>query len=214
MEDALALAGVDTRRVTAATPPTRTTRTWRSLALVGILLYVVIDVVLAFLRPDYSLLKNYESDYGRGPFAWLMDVNFVLRGAFSAAAIVALRRAGIASRWTAVLLWIWAAASALLAFFPDNPVGYPHLASGGIHLFLAGIAFIAIAVATLGMSFGSTTRGRFIVVRRVLAIIGGVALLLLLHPFGAPGLIERIFLAVELGWLVLTLVSVKNLDQP
>jgi hypothetical membrane protein len=197
--------------VTAATPPPPATRAWANLALAGILLYVVIDIVLAFLRPDYSLLKNYESDYGRGRFAWLMDVNFVLRGVLSAFAIIALRRAGIASRWTAILLWIWAVASALLALFPDNPVGYPHLVSGGIHLILAGIAFVAVAVATLGMSFGPATRGRFVAARRVLAIVGVVALLLLiLHPFGAPGLVERIFLAAELGWLALALAGLKQ----
>ena len=200
--------------MTAATPPTPATRIWANLALAGILLYVVIDVVLAFLRPDYSLLKNYESDYTRGKFCWLMDVNFVLRGLLSACAAIALRRAGVVRVWTAVLLWVWAVASALLALFPDNPVGYPHLASGGIHLILAGIAFVAIAVATLGMSFGRANRGRFVGARRVLAIVGGVALILLLHPFGAPGLVERLFLAAELGWLALALMSVKVVDQP
>jgi hypothetical membrane protein len=209
MEDALAVTSPDTGRVTTAAPPATASRLWANLALAGILLYVVIDIVLAFLRPDYSLLGNYESDYGRGPFAWLMDINFVLRGLLSAFAIISLRRAGVTSGWTAVLLRIWAVGSALLALFPDNPAGYPHLVSGGIHLIIAGIAFVAIAVATLGMSFGSATRGRFIVARRVLAIIGAVALLFVLHPFGAPGLVERLFLAAELGWLVVALVAVK-----
>jgi hypothetical membrane protein len=194
--------------VTAADPRVRL---WANLTLVGILLYVVIDVVLAFLRPDYSLLKNYESDYGRGPFSWLMDVNFVLRGLLSACAAIALRRGGIASRWTAVLVWIWAIASALLAFFPDNPVGYPHLASGGIHLIVAAIAFVAVAVATLGMSFGRA--GRFTLAKRILAVVGALALLLLLHPFGAPGIIERLFLAAELGWMAMSLAAVKLVDH-
>ncbi|HEY5231867.1 MAG TPA: DUF998 domain-containing protein, partial [Galbitalea sp.] len=197
----------------ATAPATPATRLWVNLALAGILLYVVVDIALALLRPDYSLLKNYESDYGRGTFAWLMDVNFVLRGLLSAFAIVALRRVGITRGWMAVLLRIWAVGSALLALFPDNPVGYPHLVSGGIHLIIAGIAFLAIAVATLGMSFGSASRGRFVVARRVLAIVGAVALLLLLHPFGAPGLVERTFLAAELGWLALALVSVDKVDR-
>ena len=199
--------------MTADTPPAPAARLWANLAVAGILVYVVIDIVLAFLRPDYSLLKNYESDYGRGPFAWLMDVNFVLRGVLSACAVVALRRSRVATPWTAVFLRIWAVGSALLAFFPDNPVGYPHLASGGIHLIIAGIAFVAIAVATLGMSFGPATRGRFVVARRVLAIVGAVALLLVLHPFGAPGLVERIFLAAELGWLAVALGAVRKVDQ-
>jgi len=41
--------------------------------------YVAIDVALAFLRPGDSLLPNAESDYGVGPWSWLMDVNFLVR---------------------------------------------------------------------------------------------------------------------------------------
>ena len=49
------------------------------LAIGGGIAYVAIDVVLRFLRPAYSLLYNAESDYGRGPWYWLMDFNFLLR---------------------------------------------------------------------------------------------------------------------------------------
>jgi hypothetical protein len=43
-------------------------------------------VLLGFLRPRYSLLYNAESDYGRGPWYWVMDLNFLLRCALSLAA--------------------------------------------------------------------------------------------------------------------------------
>jgi len=44
------------------------------LAIGGGIAYVAIDVVLRFLRPGYSLLYNAESDYGRGPWYWVMDL--------------------------------------------------------------------------------------------------------------------------------------------
>lgn len=167
--------------------------------LVGIAVYVLIDVALALLRPDYSLLRNYESDYSRGRFCWLMDINFVLRGVLTAVAAIALKRSGLASTWVAALVWIWAGASAFLAFFPDNPAGYPHLWTGAVHLALAFIAFLAIAVATTAMSFRRSAHAS--VALRILSIIGAVSFLLLAHPFGAGGLIERIFLAAQLAWL-------------
>ena len=37
------------------------------LALAGVAVYVAMDVLLAFLGPESSLLYNAESDYGRGP---------------------------------------------------------------------------------------------------------------------------------------------------
>ena len=53
------------------------------LAVAGVAGYVAIDILLAFLRPGYSLIYNAESDYGRGPWSWVMDLNFVLRCALS-----------------------------------------------------------------------------------------------------------------------------------
>jgi hypothetical membrane protein len=201
--------------VTIETPATRPARGWAQAALIGIALYVAIDVVLAFLRPDYSLLRNAESDYGRGRFSWLMDINFVFRGIFSIEAAVALMRSGMARRWTAALVLVWGVASALLAFFPDNPPGYTVLASGSRHDLLALIAFIAIAVATIGMSFSrSTVTGGLRMAQRVLSIVGPAAFILLIHPFGAFGLIERIFLAAELAWLAVTMVAVARAERP
>ena len=55
------------------------------LTLAGVAVYVAIDVLLAFLRPGYSLIYNAESDYGRGPWFWVMDINFLLRCALSLA---------------------------------------------------------------------------------------------------------------------------------
>jgi hypothetical membrane protein len=183
-------------------------RPWAVAAIVGIALYVAIDVALAILRPDYSLIRNPESDYGRGPFAWLMEVNFVLRGVLSVLAAIALLRAGTARRWMALLVVIWAVASALLAFFPDNPVGYAVRASGGRHLVLAAIAFTAITVATLAMSFArARANGGLTVAQRVVSIVGVLAFVALLHPLGAFGLVERVFLTCELGWLTLTMIS-------
>jgi predicted secreted protein len=41
------------------------------LAIAGILVYLALDVALVFLRPQFSVLHNAESDYGSsGPYAW------------------------------------------------------------------------------------------------------------------------------------------------
>ncbi len=180
-------------------------------ALIGIAVYVVIDIVLAFLRPDYSLISNAESDYGRGPFSWLMDVNFVIRGLFSAFAAVAMIRAGVARRWMAVLVWVWAVASALLAAFADNPAGYPYRRTGPVHDLLGLIAFVAIVIGTIAISFArSSVNGTVATTQRILSIAGAVVFVALAHPLGAFGLVERIFLAVELAWMIVTLVEIRR----
>ena len=102
-----------------------TPRRWSEAALLGIVVYVALDVALVFLRPRFSVLHSAESDYGSaGAWAWVMDVNFVLRGLLSLAAAGALLLTlGRRGRSGPILIGVWALASGLLAFFPDDPAG-------------------------------------------------------------------------------------------
>ena len=184
------------------------------LAIGGGIAYVAIDVVLRFLRPGYSLIYNAESDYGRGPWYWVMDFNFLLRCALSLAACGALRRSASADgrvRGGIYLLAAWAVCSGLLAFFADDVEGTPLHASGIVHLALAFIAFPCVAVGTILISVGLQSDPAWRPAAGVLlavAIAGAAAFLLLgltsAHKHAAPhGLYERIFLGLELLWIAL-----------
>ncbi len=180
-------------------------------ALAGVTVYVAIDVLLGFLRPQYSLVYNAESDYGRGPWYWVMDLNFLLRCLLSLAIVGALARAapldgrGRAGR---ILIVIWAVCSGLLAFFADDLEGQPVHGSGIVHLALALIAFPCVAVGTILISSSLWSDPAWRSARTALLLVssaGGAAFLLLGTAFGhkhAPGgLYERIFLALELLWI-------------
>jgi hypothetical membrane protein len=188
-------------------------RTLAWLVIGGIIVYVAVDVLLRFLRPEYSLIYNAESDYGRGPWYWVMDLNFLLRCALSLAACLALRRsAGPDSgvRAGVYLLATWAVCSGLLAFFADNPEGTPATASGIVHLILAFIAFASVVVGTILISAGLRSDPVWrpgATVLLAVALAGAAAFLLLGSAHGrhhAPGgLYERIFLGLELLWIAL-----------
>jgi hypothetical membrane protein len=183
------------------------------LALAGVVVYVSIDVLLAFLRPGYSLLHNAESDYGRGPWSWVMDLNFLLRCALSLAVTGALARAARpdgGTRAGLILISAWAACSGLLAFFPDDLEGQPLQASGIVHLALAFVAFCCVTIGTIMVSVSlrsGPARGPGGTVLLAVAMAGAAALLLLASAAGhrhAPGaLYERIFLGLELAWIAL-----------
>jgi len=189
-------------------------------ALAGVAVYVAIDVLLAFLRPAYSLIYNAESDYGRGPWYWVMDLNFLLRCALSLAIIGALyrvvrldgrTRAGLA------LLVTWAICSGLLAFFADDPEGTPQHGSGVVHLILAFIAFTCIAVGTILISASLMSDPAWRPAAPVLlaiSVAGALAYLLLgaaaKHHHAPGGLYERIFLGLELLWIVVAAIAVAR----
>lgn len=183
------------------------------VAIAGVIAYVCIDVLLRFLRPGYSLLYNAESDYGRGPWYWVMDLNFLLRGALSGAIVVAFLRAGrLDGRGRAglTLISIWAACSALLAFFADNLEGQPVHGSGIVHLALAFVAFVCVAIGTILVSSNLLSDPALRPVAAVLLALSaaGAAAFLLLgaavgHKHAPGGLYERIFLGLELLWIAL-----------
>jgi hypothetical membrane protein len=191
----------------------------RSLAwftVSGVVVYVAIDVLLKFLRPGYSLLYNAESDYGRGPWYWVMDLNFLLRCALSLAVAAAITRSvraagsrGRASGRTGlVMLVIWAVCSGLLAFFADDVEGQKVHGSGIVHLALALVAFVCITIGTIVISVGlRPVPGWRIASSTLLPIsIAGAAAFLLLgtatgHKHAPGGLYERIFLGIELLWI-------------
>jgi hypothetical membrane protein len=130
-------------------------RTLARLTLAGVAVYVAVDVLLAFLRPGYSLVYNAESDYGRGPWFWVMDLNFLLRCALSlalAASLITIVKPGGALRTGLALLVTWAITSGLLAFFADDIEGQPVHGSGVVHLALAFVAFTGVTAGTIVLS--------------------------------------------------------------
>jgi len=191
--------------------------------LAGVVGYVAVDVVLAFLRSKYSLIYNAESDYGRGAWSWVMDLNFLLRCALSLAIAGALYRVvplGGRVRAGLALLVVWAICSGLLAFFADDLEGQRQHGSGVVHLALAGIAFTCITIGTVLISAGlmSDTGWRPLApVLLSISVAGVVAYLLLgaaLKRHHAPdGLYERIFLGLELLWIAVAALGVVRLGQ-
>jgi hypothetical membrane protein len=187
-------------------------------ALAGVAVYVAIDVLLAFLRPGYSLIYNAESDYGRGPWYWVMDLNFLLRCALSLAITAALYRVARLdgrTRCGLALLATWAICSGLLAFFADDPEGTPQTGSGVVHVVLAFIAFTCVTIGTIVLSGTLRPDPAW---RRATALLlpvslAGAAAFLLLgtatgHPHAPGGLYERIFLGLQLLWIALAAGSI------
>ncbi len=196
------------------------TRALARLTLAGVAVYVAIDVLLAFLRPGYSLIYNAESDYGRGPWYWVMDLNFLLRCALSLAIAGALYRTARPDgrvRSGLALLVTWAVCSGLLAFFADDVEGTPQHGSGIVHLVLALIAFTAITIGAILISASLMSDPAWRPAAPVLlaiSVAGALAYLLLgtarQHHHAPGGLYERVFLGLELLWIVVAAIAVSR----
>jgi hypothetical membrane protein len=187
--------------------------------MVGVVIYVVVDVVLQFLPPHYSPLTQAESDLAVGPLGWIMSINFFGRGITSGALIVAIgmtepqtpqRRAG------AALLAVAGFCSALIAFFPtDIPNGEgisPSTAHGVIHIAGATSGFVLALAAFWLLTFWAPARSRASIAFLAVATGGLVFLAVSIVAIpGVLGLAERICLLGILGWVFVVATRLRYL---
>lgn len=195
------------------------------LTIVGIVLYVVLDVIAQLLPPHYSPIGQAESDLAVGPYGFLMTINFVLRGLLSLALVWALTRSvakeGL-SRVGLVLVAVWGVGALLLALFPTDIKDFPgHITPttlhGIVHLLVAGLAFICAAVGELLLSLRFANDARWRSLRYPAA---GIAILAIITLFIVPlhlsasafGLYERIFIGLVLFWMLVVAFRVRFLS--
>ncbi|TFD19266.1 DUF998 domain-containing protein [Cryobacterium sp. TMS1-13-1] len=192
-------------------------RTAAQVAMVGVVVYVLVDIVLQFLPPHYSAISEAESNLAVGPFGWIMNLNFVGRMITCIAAVVALSTLGSAGVLQRIGLWLFfigGLSSGVLAFFPTDILvaGERGLTAesvaGTIHLTVATIGFLAalagICVLTAWLS-RSRVLPRSRAVASVFSVLGVAGILFLglsstVFP-GLLGLAERVCLLGILGWV-------------
>jgi hypothetical membrane protein len=196
----------------------RSTRKLATVAMIGAILYILVDVVLQLLPPHYSVVSEAESNLAVGPYGWIMNLNFLARGAVTVCAVAALARFGPRTpvkRAGLALMLLGGAASVGLAFLPtdipatDAPGLEPTTALGAAHLMVATVGFVAaltgFALLTVWFRGGVELRAAY-PVALVFTSIGVVGLVALgVSATAAPGVIglaERLCLAGVLGWVI------------
>ena len=193
-----------------------------TIAMIGVVVYAAVDVILQFLPPHYSPIRDAESDLAVGPFGWIMAINFFGRGLTCAALIVAIARSGQASRAKTVGLALFAVAgfcSALIAFFATDIArgGAATTVHGTIHVAGASTGFVFALAAFWVLQFWAPQSWRPQRQRVTSTIFLGVATAglaflgstMIWFPDGF-GLAERICLVGILGWVFTTGLSVRS----
>ena len=184
-----------------------------TLTIIGIALYVVLDVIAQLLPPHYSPISQAESDLAVGPYGYVMAVNFVVRGALTFAflfGLIGATRLGKTARVGLALLAIWGAGAFVLAVFPTD-VGTMVTVHGTIHNTTAAVAFTGGAFGALLLSahFPAEERLRRLgTTARILSVIGVVmyiatlAALVFRRLSQVFGLVERLFIGIVLLWIL------------
>jgi hypothetical membrane protein len=191
------------------------------LVIVGIVLYVILDVIAQLLPPHYNPITQAESDLAVGPYGFIMVINFVLRGLIALAllwVLTASLQKGVLSRTGLVLIGIWGVCSMLLALFPTDLADSKLTLHGLLHLVLALLAFICGAIGELivSRSFAKDERWRSLsIIATVIATLAVIMFVptttgLFFHFLQhIGGLVERIFIGLVLLWMVVVAIHVR-----
>ena len=152
-----------------------------------------------------------------------MDLNFLLRCFLSIAVVLALSHVARKSSRLRVglsLLAVWAVTSGLLAFFPDDPVGTVTRGAARVHLALAGVAFVTVAIGArvTTRSLRRDPRWRPVLVPLAVLSYGAFIPVLLLgrahlRPHSLGGLFEKLFLGVELAWFLVAAAWIASMER-
>jgi Protein of unknown function (DUF998) len=212
------------RSKTALPPLSRRARGALTLAVAGIALYVVLDVVAQLLPPHYSPISQAESDLAVGPYGYVMAINFVVRGVLTFAFLlgaVEATRLGKTARAGVALLAIWGAGAFILAAFPTD-VGTVVTVHGTIHNLTAAVAFLGGAFGTLFVSFHFRAEERLRRIDLAARIIAALSVVMVFVTLGALvirrlahvfGLVERVFIGLVLLWILLVTLQLLLSDR-
>jgi hypothetical membrane protein len=199
--------------------PRRHPRVLAVSAMIGVAVYVVLDVIAQLLPPHYSVLHQPESNLGVGPYSAIMNTNFVVRGltALTTAALIMSRPTHPRQRLGALLIATWGICSGLLSVFHTDVTNGAVLSSsptthGTVHLALAFAGFFAgnIGIALLSAApFRRFHHTWPMTYAPVLLLVVFVAAAFTTDLFG---LFERLFIASMLLWT--TAVAADQIITP
>lgn len=171
--------------------------------VIGPLVFVVLDLLAAALRPGYDLTFHTVSRLAVGPFGWLQSLNFILVGVLTIVLGVGLSGR---SRLLAGLFGLWGLGFVLLALFPTDPSGqYPQRQR--IHyMILDGVALLFPLMCLMAaLSFWKQLRAFSLFSLLIFLFAVAVVALWLISTediLASPmlGLYERLVIWVAVAW--------------
>src|SRR5215211_356099 len=191
-----------------------------TVAIVGVAYFVVIIVVLHFLRPDLNPIRRPTSEYAVGQYGFLMSSAFFSISLASFALVIGLHQ-GISQRARSQvglgLLGVWGVGVLIAMSFPIDPEGAPQTISGTIHRINGPLAFLSLTAGTILVSRRFKQDGLWRPIHRTAVILSLVMLAAFIATIlniatasGFAGLSQRIFLVAFVTWFLLTAARLRS----
>jgi hypothetical membrane protein len=183
--------------------------------VVGIALFVLLEVIVQLLPPHYNPISQSESALAVGPYGFLMALGFAIGGVLTLIFIVAFRRVVPKegqSRSGLILLGVAALCKFIITFVSTDLTPRPQTIHGTIHAIVALTSFFcgALGVLLLARSLRHVSNvhpsPRFLVGLATVTLVWSVIVIVTVAvsaQIGVWGLLERIATGLYLLWVLI-----------
>jgi hypothetical membrane protein len=183
--------------------------------IVGIVLFVLLEVIVQLLPPHYNPISQSESDLAVGSYGFLMDLGFAIGGLLTLIFVAAFTRVipkQGQSRSGLILLGVAAICKLIIAFVATDLTSPPQTIHGTIHAIVALVSFFcgALGVLLLSRSLRHVSNvspsPRFLVGLAIVTLVWSVLVIVTVvvsARIGVWGLLERIATGLYLLWVLI-----------
>ncbi|MCX6205789.1 MAG: DUF998 domain-containing protein [Bacteroidetes bacterium] len=176
------------------------------ISIFGLILFLVIVIILHFLRPDKNMLTCFVSEYAVGKVSWLMTIAFFALAFASTLILRDLMRHVTSSNLGIITLSIFCIGIFLAGIFPTDIPGEQRTIEGLIHGFAALIALLNLGISMI--AWGISFKKNYALKKYAGPTVfwGLISLILLTifiaSPISLRGLTQRLLLFCDISWLL------------
>lgn len=191
------------------------------LALVGIAVKFLTIAALHFVRPDVNPVLEPISNYGVGPYGFLLTVADIGSGLATLALVVGLYL-GIAPQARSylglILLGVYGVSELLSGIFPID-VGGETTTAGTIHNIIGNISFICFPIAAILLSLRMGKDEQWRSIQRPALALSTVVVLTVISTIAGSnlsigfGVSQRIANVAVLAWMLVVALHLRSVAQ-
>ena len=194
-------------------------RETRRLALAGILgppFFVVVFLVLGFIKPGYDPVVRFVSEGSIGELGWIQIVNFLVFGATLLVFSLALWQGfgdRLSGRIGSVLIGIVGVGAVGAGVFVSDPDSQIITTHGALHESVSLVAFVGLALACFFFAKRFWSDLPFAVYSIATGALIPVTFASI-DAIGRPGLVQRVMIIVVWTWLTILALRLWRAPKP
>lgn len=185
------------------------------LSFYGTIIFIVLVLLLHFLRKDLYFPEHFVSEYAIGRYSYIQTIAFFSLAIAQLFLFIGLTQYTKTPIFSKFSLGIWCISLFLIAIFPTNlPKELPTI-ENNIHNLSAFFAFLSLAIAMILWGRDFRKQSDWQNLSKISQIFGSVSLIILFAlAISSPsivGIVQRLLILLDLSWVIVLSMQLRTL---